>query len=229
MPPEPPGAESGAPRALSVSLRVAPGRRAAHALCVDVSVPPGVSALCGPSGVGKTTVLRAIAGLYRPEEGRIALGDRILFDHARGIDLPPERRGVGFVLQSLALFPHLTALQNVAYGVPRAAQDREGAARRWLERMHVGQLAARKPASFSGGEAQRVALARALATAPRLLLLDEPFTALDEALRRRLGAEVAELVDELGIPCILVTHDRTEAARLASRGFELSEGRLEAL
>ncbi len=202
-------------------MRVAAGRRAPHAIVAELSLPVGVSALAGPSGVGKTTVLNAIAGLFRSDAGEIALNGRVLFSSAQMVDLPPERRGIGFVFQSRALFPHLDALGNVAYGLPRSARDREDRARSWLERMHVAHLAARRPHTFSGGEAQRVALARALASAPRALLLDEPFTALDEPLRIRLGEEVASIVQELAIPCLLVTHDRSEAQRIASRTFEL--------
>jgi len=206
---------------LRVALQVDAGRRVAHALSVAFVVPAGVSALCGPSGAGKTTVLHALAGLFRPDAGEISLAGRTLFSSSLGVDLPPEQRRVGFVFQSLALFPHLTALQNVAYGLPKGTPEPARAALLWLERMQVPHVAGRRPPTLSGGEAQRVALARALASAPRLLLLDEPFTALEERLRERLGQEVVDIVAELAIPCLLVTHDRAEARRLGERIFEL--------
>ncbi|MFT3925649.1 MAG: ATP-binding cassette domain-containing protein [Myxococcales bacterium] len=209
---------------LEVELRVQAGRRANHEIALELRVPAGVSALCGPSGIGKTTVLNAIAGLFRPDMAEIRLAERTLFSSRSGVDLPPERRRVGFVFQSLALFPHLSAIDNVAYGLPKTTTDRRREAQRWLERTQVPHLAQRKPNTFSGGEAQRVALARALASSPQLLLLDEPFTALEEDLRVRLGGEVVQIVSELGIPCLLVTHDRAEAGRLAQRIFELRAG-----
>jgi molybdate transport system ATP-binding protein len=210
---------------LRVSVRVAAGRRAPHELRAEFALPAGVSALAGPSGVGKTTVLNAIAGLLRPDAGQIELGGKVLFSSAQRVDVAPERRGIGFVFQARALFPHLDALANVSYGLPRSVRDREQVARAWLERMHVGHLAARKPHTLSGGEAQRVALARALAITPRALLLDEPFTALEEPLRIRLGEEVVSIVRELHIPCLLVTHDHAEAQRLTERTFALGASR----
>ncbi len=192
--------------------------------------PAGITVLFGPSGLGKSTCLVAVAGLLRPSGGLIALGEEPLFDSRRGVDLPPERRGVALVFQSLALFPHLTAAQNVEFGMPRTAGRRERAAlaRRWLERMRVAHLAARRPATFSGGEAQRVAIARALASAPRVLLLDEPFSAMDLPLRQGLGAELAALVAELGLPTVLVTHDPADALRLGARVVVLEGGRVAA-
>jgi molybdate transport system ATP-binding protein len=214
---------------LSANVQVAAGRRLLNALQADFSVSSGlITVLSGVSGSGKTTLLRAVAGHFRPDAGRIELAGSVLFDHARHIDLPPERRRVGLVFQSLALFPHLNALENVAYGLPRSVPDREGLALRWLDRMQVAHLAKRRAPTFSGGEAQRVALARTLAAAPRALLLDEPFTALEEPLRLRLGTELQELVRELAIPCLLVTHDRQEAARLGERQLVLESGQVKA-
>jgi len=212
---------------LSVRFRVSAARRVD--LDVALELGPGITALCGPSGVGKTTLLLAVAGLFQPDSGRITLGERVLFDGETRIDLPPEARRTALMFQSLALFPHLTALQNAAYGLPRslppmAAKQR---ARDWLERMRVLHVADRKPRTLSGGEAQRVALARALAMEPKALLLDEPFTALDEDLRRDLGNDLRALVSELSIPALLVTHDRTEAARLADRVLRLRAGRVD--
>jgi ABC-type sulfate/molybdate transport systems ATPase subunit len=212
--------------ALRVSLQIAPGRRGPHGLVAECALRPGISVLFGASGAGKTSLLCAIAGLLRPDAGHIALGSQVLFDHVRGVNLPPERRRVGLVFQSLSLFPHLTARQNVAFGAPGPARARRDVAERWLARMRVAHVAERKPGTLSGGEAQRVALARALAAAPRVLLLDEPFSALDEELRAALAADVASIVAELGLMCLLVTHDRAEGLRLSQRVFELSQGRL---
>ncbi len=212
---------------LSIKLRVSARRRVD--LDVALEVGPGITALCGPSGAGKTTLLLAIAGLFQPDSGRITLGERVLFDHEARIDLPPEARRAALVFQSLALFPHLTALDNAAYGLPRTLPSaiRKERARGWLQRMHVAPLADRKPGALSGGEAQRVALARALAMEPRVLLLDEPFSALDEDLRRELGDELRALIAELSIPALFVTHDRNEAARLAGQTLRLRAGSIE--
>jgi molybdate transport system ATP-binding protein len=200
-------------------------------LDVDLHLPPGLTVLAGPSGAGKSTLLSALAGLLRPRAGRIVLQGETLLDVDAGVFSPPHRRRVGLVFQSLALFPHLRVWQNVAFGVVGAGGDgggdRRATAQRWLERMQVGALADRLPATLSGGEAQRVALARALAAGPRLLLLDEPFSALDPPLRRALGAEVKALVDEAGIPAILVTHDADDAG-LGARVLRLQAGRLAA-
>ncbi|MDB4988244.1 MAG: Molybdenum transport ATP-binding protein ModC [Myxococcaceae bacterium] len=194
-----------------------------------LTLPPGVTVLFGPSGAGKSTCLSALAGLVRPKRGRIVLAGRTLFDAATGVDVPPHARRVALVFQTLSLFPHLTVLENVAFGVPRSvvSSERRGLATRWLERMHVAPLSTRQPSTLSGGEAQRVALARALASSPRLLLLDEPFSALDRSLRSELAQEVASVVRELGIPALLVTHDRDDAAQLGERLVCLRDGRLD--
>jgi molybdate transport system ATP-binding protein len=181
-------------------------------------VPPGVTVLYGPSGSGKSTCLAAIAGLVPIAKGRIALGSEVL--SGDGIHRPVHQRRVGMVFQSLALFPHLTVSQNVAYG------SRGSDPQRWLDRMKVGTLGARRPATLSGGEAQRVALARALASEPQALLLDEPFSALDVTLRRELGAELKSLIAELGIPALLVTHDRDDARALGERVVLLEAGKV---
>jgi molybdate transport system ATP-binding protein len=200
---------------------------------VDVafSVPPGVTVLFGPSGAGKSTTLAAVAGLSRPEAGKVALGSAVWFDAERRVDVPPEARRISLVFQSLALFPHLTALGNVEYGIdralPRAHRDRRALA--MLERMKVAHVANRRPATFSGGEAQRVALARAFAREPRVLLLDEAFSAMDRELRYELGADVRSIVAELGIPAILVTHHRMEARAVGERAVLLRDGRVQAV
>lgn len=216
--------------ALHVDVLVAgePGGRPRVEARFDV--PPGVTALCGPSGSGKSTCLAAIAGLLRPTRGRVALGDLALFDTSRAIDVPAHRRGVGLVFQALALFPHMSAADNVAYGISRGASrdTRRERARTWLERMRVAHVADRRPATLSGGEAQRVALARALAAEPRVLLLDEPFSALDDALREQLRGELLSLVHQLALPTILVTHDSRDARAMARRVIMLHEGRMQA-
>lgn len=196
---------------------------------VALDFGPGLSVLFGPSGAGKTTILSAIAGLLRPDTGRVALDEQTLFDSRTGIDRPPQQRRVALMFQSLALFPHLDALGNVAYGVPGAASKAERAERAhaWLKRMRVAELAKRYPSSFSGGEAQRVALARALASEPRALLLDEPFSALDQVLVSELSAELVDHVNALSLPVVLVTHDRKLARALGREVALLRAGRVE--
>jgi len=191
-------------------------RRGDLALEVAFAAGPGFTALVGPSGVGKSTTLALIAGLLRPSRGVIRCGDQVFFDGQRSV--PPEQRRVGLVFQSLALFPHLDVLGNVAYGARGAVTPAE-----WLARCEVGRLARRRPATLSGGEAQRVALARALAMEPRVLLLDEPFSALDADLRHGLRETVRRLVGEAGIPTVLVTHDAADAAALATQTIRLPD------
>jgi ABC-type sulfate/molybdate transport systems ATPase subunit len=164
-------------------------------------------------------VLRAVAGLTRPERGRIELGGAVLFDAEQGVDIPPERRRVGFVFQDYALFPHMTVEQNVGY----AGRDRVP---ELLERLGIAHLARAKPDSLSGGERQRVGLARALARDPGVLLLDEPLSALDAHTRATVRAELRELLGSFGLPTLLVTHDYEDAAALAGRIGVLVEGRL---
>lgn len=200
---------------------------ATFTLDVAFELRPGLAALFGPSGAGKSTTLAIIAGLLTPQEGSLRLGDEVWLDTARGLAVPPEARRASLLFQSLALFPHLTALDNVCFGLAHLPRgERRAVAREWLERMRVGSLADRKPPVLSGGEAQRVALARALARRPRVLLLDEPFGSVDEALRATLGAEVVEVVTALGIPTLLVTHDRAEGRRLAEHVIHLEAGRV---
>jgi molybdate transport system ATP-binding protein len=198
-------------------------------LDVALAFGPGLSVLFGPSGSGKTTILSAIAGLLRPEAGRVELLGETLFDARERVDLAPDQRRVALVFQSLALFPHLDALANVAYGVRGGASraERSERANVWLTRMRVAHLARRYPSSFSGGEAQRVALARALASEPRALLLDEPFSALEQALVSELCAELVDHVNSLSLPVVLVTHDRRLARELGCELTLLRAGRVE--
>ncbi len=193
--------------------------RRAFDVRVELHLDRGTFALAGPSGAGKTALLRAIAGLESPARGHIGFPDETWFDAERGIDLPPERRHVGLVFQEYALFPHLTVRANVAFG---GARDVDGL----LESMRLQHLAEARPTALSGGERQRVAVARALACRPRVLLLDEPMAALDPALRGDVLAELRDLIADLAIPTLLVTHDFEEAAALADRIGVLVDGRL---
>jgi ABC-type sulfate/molybdate transport systems ATPase subunit len=176
-------------------------------------------ALVGPSGAGKTSVLRAVAGLVRPPRGRIALGEDVWLDSERRLFRKPDERRVGLVFQEYALFPHLTVRQNVAY----AGKDRVD---EYLERFRISHLADVKPTALSGGERQRVALARALARDPGVILLDEPLAALDAHTKATVRAELQELLHELALPTILVSHDFEDAAALADQVGVLVEGRL---
>ncbi|XKE44803.1 ABC transporter ATP-binding protein [Halomonas organivorans] len=196
-------------------------------LAADFHCAPGeLLALVGPSGSGKTTLLRAIAGLYRPAAGSIRCGAETWFEAAVACWVRPQRRRVGLVFQDYALFPHLDARANVmiALGHLPPAERRE-AAEAWLARVRLEGLAGRLPAQLSGGQRQRVALARALARQPRVLLLDEPFSAVDQVTRRRLQRELALLREAIAIPIVLVTHDLDEAAALADRLCVLHGGR----
>jgi molybdate transport system ATP-binding protein len=179
----------------------------------DVDLGEGsILVLFGPSGAGKTTILRQVAGLERPDAGTIRCGDAVWFDSARAVWRPPQERRVGVVFQEPALFPHLSVTQNITYGV-RPLQKESDPARGQtpVDVLDVDAFRNRPTRTLSGGEAQRVALARALAPAPRLLLLDEPFASLDAPTRTRLRRDVRVLLQRLGTPAILVTHDRTEA------------------
>jgi molybdate transport system ATP-binding protein len=200
----------------------------AFALDVDFQVPSGITILFGPSGTGKSTTLQAIAGLLRPDRGHIRLGEETWYDGDRRFERPTRLRGVAYLFQSLALFPHMTAVGNVCYGIDRAvprAERRERAAR-LLDRLGVAHLARRRPRTYSGGEAQRVALARALALEPRVLLLDEPFSALDRDLRNQLAGDVRRLVEERRLPTVQVTHNVGEARAMGDRVLRMAGGRI---
>ncbi len=177
------------------------------------------TALIGPSGAGKSTVLRAVAGLVRPTAGRIECNGDTWFDARAGTCEPPDRRRVGLVFQDYALFPHMTVRQNVQYARQHAADE-------YLERFRIRDLEHARPGELSGGERQRVALARALARDPDVLLLDEPLSALDAHTRVAVRAELQELLRELGLPVLLVSHDFDDAAALADRVGVIIDGRL---
>lgn len=194
----------------------------------------GILVVFGPSGAGKTTLLDCLAGLQRPDEGRVELAGRVLYDSTRGINLPPRKRGIGYVFQNYALFPHLTVRDNVMYGLKRRCKckDRQYSKdRRYslsvfevLEVLRLTDLQDRYPAQLSGGEQQRVALARALMTEPDLLLLDEPWCALDEQTRAAVREEVVNLGRRWRVPFVLVTHDRSEAYSLGEMIVHLERG-----
>jgi molybdate transport system ATP-binding protein len=185
---------------------------------LDLEVGAETLALVGPSGAGKTSVLRAVAGLARPSRGVIACAGETWFDSERRVEVRPEDRSVGYVFQEYALFPHLTVEQNVAFGGGRAD--------RLLWQLRLERLAKVKPGELSGGERQRVAIARALARSPQVLLLDEPMAALDPHTRGSVRAELHDLLRELALPSLLVTHDFEDAAALADRIGVLAEGTL---
>lgn len=199
----------------------------AFSMDVEFDVPSGFTILFGASGSGKTTTLRCIAGIVRPDAGRIAIDNEALFDSAERIDLPIRARGVGFVFQDLALFPHLTALANVEFGMSGLSRaERRQRAQATMEALRISHTSERKPRQISGGEAQRVALARALASQPRILLLDEPLSATDEATKRGIIADLKSINRELRLPIVYVTHSREEAVSLGERVIVYERGRV---
>jgi molybdate transport system ATP-binding protein len=196
-------------------------------LQVEFSAPPGFTILFGPSGAGKTTLLDCVAGLVAPDAGRIAIGERILFDGDEGVDVPVAKRGVGYVLQDLALFPHLTVEKNIQYGLAQLSRaDRQERSTAILGTFRVGQLAQRYPGEISGGERQRVALARTLVTDPGVLLLDEPLAALDAATKSKILDDLRAWNEAHNIPILCVTHSRDEVFALGERAIVLDRGRI---
>jgi molybdate transport system ATP-binding protein len=196
-------------------------------LDVQFEVPAGFTILFGASGSGKSTTLKSVAGIVRPDAGRISINDQVLFDSDQTIDVPIRSRGVGFVFQDLALFPHLTALANVEFGMsdlPRSERRRRAEA--MMEVLRISHTSLRKPREVSGGEAQRIALARALSCKPRLLLLDEPLSAIDEATKLGIISDLKTLNRELCLPILYVTHNREEAASLGERVIVFERGRV---
>lgn len=186
-------------------------------------------ALLGPNGSGKSTTLRCLAGLEQPQEGVVEITGTTVTDTARGIDVPPERRSVGYVFQDYLLFPHMSVLDNVAFGLRSRGVGRaeaETAARTWLERLDIADLAERRPGKLSGGQAQRVALARALVTDPDLLLLDEPLAALDAGTRASVRSLLRRHLADFRGAVVLVTHDPMDAMVLADRVVVLEAGRI---
>lgn len=177
-----------------------------------------IAVLFGPSGCGKSSILRCLAGLERPQQGVIRFGHETWFDAGQGIDLPPQLRRIGFVFQDYALFPHLSVADNIGYGLQTATKrERSQCIDEMLQRFSLTEERDRRPSQISGGQQQRVALARALVIKPRLLLLDEPLSALDTDLRNALREELRQHLRALEIPVVLVTHDREEASLVADQ------------
>jgi molybdate transport system ATP-binding protein len=196
-------------------------------LDISIEVPPGISILFGPSGAGKSTVLDCIAGLTRPDTGRIAAGEKVLFDSFAGINCPPQARRIAYVFQSLALFPHLNAEENVAYGLDGLPhRERSARVEEILEAFRVDKLRARKPPEISGGERQRIALARSLVTRPRVLLLDEPLTGLDAELKAAIVDDLRAWNAARRIPILYVTHTREEVDALGEHVIAMDHGRV---
>jgi molybdate transport system ATP-binding protein len=196
-------------------------------LDLSITLPPGITILFGPSGAGKTTLLDCIAGLVRPDAGRIATPEKILFDSALGVDIPPQLRRVGYVFQDLALFPHMTAQANVEYGLSRLGREqRKERSAAILESFRIAHLSARSPGQISGGERQRVALARALVIDPSILLLDEPMAGLDAATKSKIVDDLRAWNHEHRVPVVYVTHSREEVFALGERVVVLEKGRL---
>jgi molybdate transport system ATP-binding protein len=186
-----------------------------------------VTVLSGASGSGKTTILSMLAGLRRPDRGRIRLDSTVLFDSAVGINLPPEARRIGYVFQDYLLFPHLSVRRNLLYGWRRRPADaRPPSLERVVEVLELGDLLDRLPHALSGGQRQRIALGRALLCGPRLLLLDEPLASVDEVLRERVLGYIEQVLHEWDIPTLYVTHNALEAERLARQVVRVEAGRV---
>jgi molybdate transport system ATP-binding protein len=195
-------------------------------LDVRFSTDTPMSALVGPSGSGKTLTLRSVAGVFTPDAGRIVLDGEPLFDSERGIDLPPQARRVGYVPQQYALFPHLNVQENVGFGLRGVtAAERTRRVGELLELVDLAGMEKRRVQQLSGGQQQRVALARALIVRPRILLLDEPFSALDSGIRQPLRLSLLDLQQTLGFKALLVTHDPADAA-IAGQQFQFRQGQV---
>jgi molybdate transport system ATP-binding protein len=209
-----------------VSIQIRKQRGKDFELDVTVTLPSGITILFGASGAGKTTLLDCIAGLVRPEEGRIATQEKTLFESALGINISPQFRRVGYVFQDLALFPHLTVQGNVEYGLLRlASAERQRRSAAILKSFRIAHLRSRRPGQISGGERQRVALARALVIDPAVLLLDEPLAALDAVTKAKIVDDLRTWNQEHGVPIIYVTHSREEVFALGERVIVLENGR----
>jgi len=216
-----------APAGIDIRLfkRLSSGERSFE-LNVSFSIKPGITILFGASGAGKTTLLECIAGLITPDEGRIAFAGKTIFDVQEKIDLPPQKRRIGYVFQDLALFPHLSVLENIQYGIrDLQGKEREKSAHAIAESFRISKLLSHKPAQISGGERQRVALARALAIDPRVLLLDEPLTALDVPAKSAIMEDLRAWNEMRKIPVLYVTHNRDEVFALGGQVVVLDQGR----
>jgi molybdate transport system ATP-binding protein len=190
--------------------------------------------LFGPSGAGKTQTLKMLAGIVRPDRGRVAIAGRVLYDGGAGVDLTPQRRRLGYMFQDYALFPHLTVRQNIAFARQRPARGwlnpprgmADEAVDRWIAAFHLQAITRHYPHQISGGQRQRTALARALVHEPTALLLDEPFAALDQRLRQNLRAELRDLQSQVGLPMLLITHDDEDVEALADDVVHVLAGRV---
>jgi len=220
---------AGEVNAAMLTARIRKERRSAgtssFVLDVSIEVSHGITILFGASGAGKSTLLDCVAGLTRPDEGRIAVGGDVLFDSERGIHVPTPERRIAYVFQTLALFPHLSAKENVAYGLRHLREEqRRERAEGILKAFHVEKLRKQKPAEISGGEKQRIALARSLVTEPRVLLLDEPLTGLDAERKAAIVDDLRAWNTAKGIPILYVTHSREEVDALGDRVIALENG-----
>src|ERR1700722_1741817 len=210
-----------------LSVRITHRLSNSFALEAAFDASAGFTMILGPSGSGKTTLLNRIAGLARPDAGRITLGERVLFDSDERIDVPVAQRRLGYVFQNLALFPHLTVAQNVQYGIAKLrAEERYARMITMLESFRIAHLVARKPGEISGGERQRVALARSLVTNPAALMLDEPLTALDNSTKSKILDDLRAWNAAHEIPILYVTHSPEEAFALGERVVVLEDGRI---
>ena len=216
---------------VALQLQLRDGRRR-FALDLAFASSAEVLVLYGPSGAGKSLTLQAIAGLVRPQSGHVRVDGRTLFDAALGIDVPVEQRELGYLFQDYALFPHLTVRQNIGFGVSSWRRRPDAAAAAQVDALiasfGLAGMEDARPSALSGGQRQRVALARALACRPRLLLLDEPFAALNPQLRRQLRAELAALQRRLSIPIVMITHDIEDVLALAQAALVVEDGRIAA-
>jgi molybdate transport system ATP-binding protein len=214
---------------VNVQKQLAGNGQSGPSLRLDVrfTLTAGFTILFGASGAGKTTVLDCIAGLQKPDSGRIEAGDTVLFESVTGIDLPTRRRNIGYLFQTLALFPHMTVSQNIEYGLSSLERrERAGRASEIAESFDISGLFDRRPSEISGGERQRVALARALVTRPRALLLDEPLSALDAVTKARILDDLRRWNDRHSVPILYVTHQREEVHALGDRLLVLETGKL---
>ena len=201
------------------------------ALDIDFDSDSRRIAMFGPSGAGKSLTLRAIAGLLAPDSGRIVLNGRALFDSETGVDVRPQERRVAYLFQDYALFPHLTVAQNIAFGLSRgwrnpARRALPPEAARWVDAFGLREIVNQYPSQISGGQKQRVALARALVAQPDIVLLDEPFSALDPALRTRMRAELRALQESLDVPMVVISHDPKDVEVLGDHVLEIRDGRI---
>lgn len=202
-----------------MSFEVTVSRRLGDALVAcDFTAPPGLTALFGPSGAGKTSILNMVSGLLRPDEGRIVVGGNVLFDSVSGIDVSVQQRRAGYVFQDARLFPHLRVSANLAYGLRDHGLMTQANV---VDFLGIAHLLDRWPRTLSGGEAQRVAIGRALLSEPSFLLMDEPLSSLDRVRREEILSVIERLRDELRLPILYVSHDRAEVERLASRIIEV--------